>query len=94
MIDFEGAFILHNRLKSAKQTKVQISGISSGRSKVLSRRADGRPGTISPYLDSGRLIGILTTKGRNIRSTSNGERNTLPDGGSYMAKCLARKSKS
>lgn len=49
--DFEGTFIMHNRLKSAEQTIVEISGIINGRSKVASRRADDRPGTISFYFD-------------------------------------------
>ena len=49
--NFEGPLISNNRLKSAEQTIVEFSGIRSGRSKVVSRRADDRPGTISSYLD-------------------------------------------
>ena len=39
------------------------------------------------------IIGFkLLTKGRDIRSASNVERNTIPDGGSYVAKSLAGKT--
>ena len=34
----------------------------------------------------------LLTKGRDIRSASNVEQNTIPDGGRYVAKSLARKT--
>ena len=39
------------------------------------------------------IIGFkLITKGRDIRSTSNVKWNTIPDGGSYVAKSLAGKT--
>ena len=40
-----------NGLKSAGQTIVEISGISSGRPKVVHRRPDSKPGIIFSNLD-------------------------------------------
>ena len=40
-----------------------------------------------------KIIGFkLLTKGRDIQSASNVVRNTIPDGGSYVAKSLAGKT--
>ena len=44
--DYEGAFISQNRLKSARQIKVEDQVVISEQSKVVSRSADGRPETI------------------------------------------------
>ena len=55
-------------------------------------------GLISPFRMDGWVIEIkcfkLLTKGRDIQSASNVERNKIPDGGSYVAKSLAGKTLS
>ena len=54
------------------------------------------PGLLSPLRMDGwviKTIGFkLLTKLRDIRSASNVVRNTVPDGGSYVAKSLAGKT--
>ena len=53
------------------------------------------PGLLSLFRMDGWVIKIigfkLLTKGRDIRSASNVVRNTIPDGGSYVAKILLAK---
>ena len=53
-------------------------------------------GLLSPLRMDGWMIEIigfkLLTKGRDICSISNGERNMIPDGWSYVAKSLASKT--
>ena len=43
-------------------------------------------------IKTGGFICYERSEGRNIRNISNVEQNTISDGGSYMAKCLAGKT--
>ena len=56
---FEGAFILQNGLKNVRQMIVKVQGVINGRSKVISKWADSRPGTISFCKRVEELEGIL-----------------------------------
>ena len=73
MIDFEGAFILHKGLKSAEQTQQDQSYPGEQMADL---------GLFPIIWMDKRMLGIiclkLTMKARNIRSTSNGERNMIP----------------
>ena len=51
MIDFKGALILQNAFKSARQIIVKDQEVIGRQFKVISRRADGRPGTIFKWTD-------------------------------------------
>ena len=64
--------------------------------KSLPGKQTADQGLLSPFRMDGWVIKIvgfkLLTKRRDIRSASNVVRNTIPDGGSYVAKSLAGKT--
>ena len=83
MIDFEDAFITQNRLKSASQIIVEDQEVINGQYKVISRSADGRPGTIFIFWMDGQMIKIiffkLLLKGCDTQSTSNVKQNGMEE---------------
>ena len=62
--------------------------------KLFPGKQTSDPGLLSPFRMDGWVIGIIgfkmLTKGRDIRSALNVVRNTIPDGGSYVAKDVAK----
>ena len=64
--------------------------------KLFSGKQTADPGLLSPFRMDEWVIEIigfkLLKKGRDIRSTLNVERNTIPDSESFVAKCLAGKT--
>ena len=64
--------------------------------KLFPGKQTADPGLLSPFRMDGWVIEIigfkLLTKGQDIRSDLNIVRNTIQDGGSYVAKSLAGKT--
>ena len=92
MIDFLKALLLRNTDSKAPENQSRKSKVNYWTVQNHFQESS-RLGLLSPFRMDGWVIELISfkllTKGRDIRSASNVVRNTISDGGSYVAKSLA-----